>query len=707
MPKYLVITESALDAALVADGFTADSMVPETDCGVHEYSLSDDLVGYRVLTEPPAPLLALVGVEWLLRLSKEGASPNEVYRRIARVIKGLKAPPIHLPRQWYEYHHRNLLAFFALPRDISSCRWIAEINGDARCVRFDCLTFGDAELDLASFSPRGWPREFEEAIANLLSKEIEEEQSCTFDAIAQQVDLRTIGSNSIVSGFTYEEWLHFLNTSQKAVLAKDLDASIRIVGPAGSGKTLSLCMRALQLSRDPNIRAQGKRLLVATHSWAMSERIDGVLSTLNGGLNPEGITVFPLLSLLELHAGSIGQKKTDVIGNDSTDGRLKSIEIISEVLSKLDSEKHPEVDTWIKEALQAPQDSRQRLELTINLYDEISGVLTASGVTTDDQESIQKYLSEQREDWMPPFDSVADRGFVTAIYKSFIEELIDREAITTDQFILDSIRILETFTWRMRKETEGYDFVFVDELQIFDPQERSALELLGRAKKGVPFVTAEDPAQGVFSALNSRHANVANLPVYLEVVHRFNKQIFDFISFIYQQFPLNALPLQIDDKRGAGKAQPTIYSCSREEVAISKAAAIVHDVHQNAGPDDRICVVTLGDVDAAIAHELTLRGLYVTRLESFDDVERLAYVKKSVVVAPWQFIGGTQFTHVVVLALQIEKPNSQFGRLREMIAVYLSCSRATETLDLMCAGYTPAVIVKAMEAGLLFQKSGS
>lgn len=703
MTEYVLITESALDAALVSGGFSNTSMQPSGDSGVHEFALTDELVGYRVVNEPANPLLALIGIECLKRLLSEGGSPSEIYRRVARVIKGLKSPPIHLPRQWSEYHHRNLLAFFAMPRDVSNARWVVDINGDARCARFDYLTSNDLEVDLMSFSPHNWPHEFGTIISNLLSREIEEADNANFDAIAKEVDLKTIGSGSIVNGRTYEEWLQHLAGAQIALLKNNIDASIRIVGPAGSGKTLSLCMRAIQVSRDHNVQAQGKRLLIATHSWAMSERIDGVLSTLNGGLNPDGITVYPLLSLLELHAGHIGQKKTDVIGDDSTDGRVKSIAIISDVLEDIDPDKHPGVANWIKSGLTASRDSRLRLELTINLYEELSGVLTASGVTPDDQESIQEYLGSQRDDWMPPFESVADKGFVIAIYKSFIQNLVDRAAITTDQFILDSIRVLETFTWRMRKETEGYDYVFVDELQLFDPQERSALELLGRSKKGIPFITAEDPAQGVFSALNSRRANVDNVPVYLEIVHRFNRQIFEFISFVYQKFPLNALPLRIHDTRGAGKGRPAIHSCANEDAAITKAADIVQSIYQKAGTGDRICVATLGDVDADIAKNLTARKLNLTRLESFDDVERLAYSKRSIVVAPWQFIGGTQFTHVVVLAMRLAQPNSQFDRLREMISVYLSCSRATETLDLICAGYVPAVIADAVEAGLLVE----
>ena len=701
MSKYVLITETALDAALVGGGFDTSSMLPAVEAGVHHFAITDSIVGCRAFSEPESPILALVGLEWLQILHSEGGSPSEAYRRVARVIKGMKSPPVHLPRQWSEYHHKNLLTFFALPREVSNLRWVVDIKSDVRCARFDYLTSTDAEVDLAAFVPSSWPDEFSLTVANLTSREIEGSKNEPSNFIAQEFDLKTIGSSSVVEGRTYEEWSAILTPQQKDILANDLESSIRIVGPAGSGKTLSLCMRALQISRDKGVQAQGKRILVATHSWAMSERIDGVLSTLNGGISPEGLTVFPLLSLLEVHAGHIGQQKTNVIGGDSTDGRVKSIEIISDVLNKIDIASHPGVADWIKKALAVARDSRQRLDLTLNLYEELSGVLTASGVAPDDQESIQNYLGSTREDWMPPFESVADRGYVVAVYKSFMQELIDRAAITTDQFILDAIRVLETFTWRMRKETEGYDYILIDELQLFDPQERTALQLLGRARKGVPFVTAEDPAQGVFSALNSRRANLENVPVYLEVVHRFNSQIFDFISFIYQQFPLNALPLRIHDSRGAGKGRPTMLSFADEGEALAKAADLIYSINLSSGPDDRICVATLGDVDADIAEELASRKLNVVRLESFDDVERLAYSKKSIVVAPWQFIGGTQFTHVIVLAIRLNPPKSQFDRLRELVAVYLSCSRATESLDVVCSGHVPAVITNAHQEGLL------
>ncbi len=698
--NYILVTESALDFCLINNEFS-DNFLPRTSKSIYEINLSDDMIGYCTANEPLHPYFALIKKSCIDDINSTGAKADDAYRRIARVVKGLKSPPIHLPRQWSEYHHKNLLAFFALPKGNSIGRWLVDLDGSTKGVRFDVLASSGADIDLTKHVPSAWPPNLDAALEKISTFKIESSRLDDVDALSAEIDLKAIGSASVVSNRNYEEWEKHLTRSQKSALELPINSSIRIVGPAGSGKTLALCMRALKISRDPVVLSKGKKILIATHSWAMAERIDGVIDTLNGGIPSVGITTFPLLSLLEIHAGHIGQQRTEVIGDDSSDGRFKSLEIIKNLLGPADRAGRSGVSEWISDGLQATDDSRVRLDLILNLYDEISGVLTASGVSPDDPDAIRQYINGKREDWMPPFVSVADRGFVISIYREFIQELIDRSSITTDQFVLDSIRVLETFTWRMRKETEGYDYILVDELQLFDPQERSSLELLGRSKKGVPFVTAEDPSQGVFSALNARPGMTQNELVYLDTVHRFNNEIFDLISYIYQKFPLNTLPLRIEREKENGTEKPHLYTCTSDDSAIDRATSLAEKIYNSSSPSDRICLATLGDVDNQLAGALEKRGLLVTKLASFDDVEQLAYSKRSIVVAPWQFVGGTQFSHVIVVAAAIAQPLSQFGKLRELISVYLSCSRAAQSLNVVCSSYTPAVIWEAKDSGLI------
>lgn len=699
--NHVLMSESALDSALVMGGFSEETLLPNLGGDVFQVALDDGTTGFRVSSEPRTAHFALIKFDRIRELNEGGANLSDIFRRIARVVKGLKSPPVHLPRQWSEFHHRNLLAFFAVSRDIANVRWIAELDGENRCAHFGFLSSDSAEVDLTRYQSQLWPVDVPTLIERLLASRVDLERPTAHKSLAEEVDLQVIGSASIVIGRTYEEWQRHLAQEQLAILQNPIGTSIRIVGPAGSGKTLSLCLRALQISRDESVIKQGKRILVATHSWAMSERIDGTLTTLNGGAPPDGITVFPLLSLLELHAGHIGRQRTELIGDDSTDGRVKSLEIILNLLSRYDRNSRGAVSKWIDDALASSDDSRASLDLATNLYEEISGVLSASGVSPDDPDSIQEYIGGTREEWMPPFITIADRSFVISIYRGFMENLIDRSAITTDQFVLDSIRVLETFTWRMRKETEGYDYIFVDELQLFDPQERSALELLGRSRRGVPFITAEDPLQAVFSALNGRKTTVENAPTYLNTVHRFNREIFDLINFIYQRFPLNALPLQITSAKTASNVRPTLFNYGLKAGAISHGASLAKRLYDGANSDERVCLVTLGDVDVELVASLDALKLPVTQLKSFDDVEQLAYSRRSIVVSPWQFIGGTQFAHVVVMAIGIDENSSQFGRLREMTTVYLASSRAVETLQIVCGNYTPRILAEAGDHGLL------
>lgn len=700
MNKLILITSAALEQALMGSGFSEDTMHPRESDDVVKVVLSEEITGYRAKVEGQGTYFALVNVGCLENLYVHDVKMQDAYRRIARVVTSMQTPPVHLPRQWSEYHFRNLMAFFAAPRDITSHRWISEIDREKRTARFDFLSDVQSEVELKNFSPSPWPFNYDQLVDKLISHTVTADKSLS-NEMAAEVDLSVIGSGSVVKGLSFDEWKEELTPSQKDVLKEALNKSIRIVGPAGSGKTLALCMRALRVARDEDVIARESKILIATHSWAMSERIDGILTELNSGIFPDRITVFPLLSLLDYHTGGIGQKHVDVIGNDSSDGRRQTILLLSEVLSNYRDHSARGLSIWIDDALNAKSDSRAMLDLIGYLYEEITGVISATGVSPDDSESIRSYLTGLREDWMPPFDSFMDRQFVLDVYKDLLKELIDREAITTDQFILDAIRVLETFSWRMRKETEGYDYIFVDELQLFDPQERASLELLARSRQGVPFVTAEDPSQGVFSTLNGRHSSPTDETVYLDTVHRFDKGIFEFISYIYRKFPLNATPLKTESTVPEVIRRPVVYNFRNQSEVLAKVVDLSEKITRASEATERLCVATLGDYDLEVSDALIASGLNTTRLSSFDDIEQLAYTKKSIVVSPWEYVGGTQFSSVIVVIAGIRPASSQFSRLREMISIYLACSRAANQLHIICENYVPQVLQEAGELRLI------
>lgn len=704
--KYIAITESALDIILLQNIFDEFGFPKESkNFGIWCFE-TDEVRGFATYHEAEVCYFALINVDSLKKiiLGNEFYAAD-AYRRIARVLKGMKSPPIHLPRQWSEFHFKNLLAFFATPRVAGKNRWLAETNSEDLCVRFESLSSSDAPVNLANWKIEPLEILLSDIAAKISNKpEIEINE---LNGLVPEVDLKVIGSGSVVKDRTFEDWATYLAESQRKVLSQPVESSVRIIGPAGSGKTLALCLRAIQVARDNNVISKGKKILVVTHSWAMAERIDAVLGILNGGMIPESITTFPLISLLQLHGGQIGQEKIKVIGDDSSAGRLAAVDIIKESLRSIKFEPK-DVSPWISESLAASADSRSKAELIFNLREEFSGVLSASSLSFDDAESVRKYVNQDREDWMPPFFTKADRLFVLKIYKDFFETLIDRSSVTTDQFVLDSIRVLETFTWRMRRETDGYDFIFIDELQLFDSQERTALHLLGRSSSGVPFITAEDPSQGVFSALHSRNGvKGVDQSVYLDSVHRFEPSIFNLIKFIYQKFPLNTIPLKIDNNKNDSSHLPKLFISDNDEKALQQTVVRTRELFDRNSGDSksRICIVTLGDVDNKLRIMLEHDKIPVVQLSGFDDVEQLAYSRRSVILAPWEFIGGTQFSHVIVLSAGMLPAKTTFGKQRELTAVYLASSRSAISLDIVCAGYVPNIILEAKNANLIVEEN--
>jgi hypothetical protein len=706
--QYIAITETALDEILL-HRLIDDSGLPQAISarGVFLRDLSEDVSAIVTASEPTEPYLALIKTaELKLLLAACDGAFGDVYSRIARVVKAFKSPPIHLPRHWSEYHYKNLVAFFALPnKSAAGYRWVVDTSGEAKCVRFDIVTSATRQVDLSSHRPQAWPT----GLANLASflgavRGRPGSNTLKDERLVQEVDLTTIGSGPVAHNRSFEEWIQLLTPEQKKVLDAPSNRTLRIVGPAGSGKTLALCMKASSIAREEETSGQAKKLLVATHSWAMAERVAGILETLAAGEMPRQVTVLPLLYLLQVHAGQTGGQSIEMIGDDSKEGRVAAIALIQEVLSEEGERLRSRsgLSPWLHEALSAKEQSRAITDLALNLYDEFSGVLAAEGVAVDDGDSIKRYLSSTREDWMPPFVTVNDRSVVLQVYRRFLTKLSDRASITTDQFVSDSIRVLETFTWRMRRETEGYDYIFVDELQLFDAQERLALELLGRGRGGVPFFTAEDPSQGMFAPLHRRQAaGGVDASVYLEAVHRFDEAIFNLIRFIYQKFPLNTIPLRIDPKKNGTSPQPVAHLCGDDNHAVAEAVKIGMDTLRQMDGEQRLCLVTLGDVDSQLVEALTSHGVQTVQLKGFDDVERLSYTKRATIVAPWQFIGGTQFSNVIVVVAGTSAVNTAFGRLRELTAVYLACSRAAQQLDVVCGSHIPSVLSEAIGARLI------
>jgi hypothetical protein len=708
--QYIAVTEGAAEMlASYADGLSVPPFIANGINGINLRKVGEhgivwstkDKIGCRFALLPISEL-GKFGV---------GTDPTEVFARIFRTIRSTAKFPIRLPISWSEYHFKSLISFFALPRTVDRVRWIAEIDDAQKSVNFFELTTPNKLQELEKFVTPSTPnlRKFIDEAVTTESEVLSGRNSGFVD----RVDFDAIGSAAISKSLTFEEWMDQLKPGQREVLDIAPGSSVRIVGPAGSGKTLMLCMRAIAQVRKAEDAGQPIRVLFATHSWAMAERIDDTLIGLNAGQPVLSITVYPFLQILnEIVGGSI-LRGLRLLGDDSTDGRRLQIGYLSDSLAAVGVAdqailRAQGLSPACSSAL--TQGGPTRAEVVENIYEEINGVLLAEGLVPGDRRKEEEYLSRVRADDLPPFPLRGDRAMVLLIYRDFLYRLREREFITTDQLVSDATKVLETFSWGVKRESEGFDLILIDELQLFDAQERFAVALLASSAEETAFVTAEDPSQGLFSSISpawqkdvpskkTRHQIEFTAPL------RFTPGILSFIYRLYLAFPLNAHALSIEALE-SHEGRPYVMREVSDESAVRVSCELARTVVSQLSTASRLAVISVDGAAAKIATSLRESGVNnVVEVLSLDDVDKLSYSRRAVVVGEWQFLGGTQFSHVIVVGTHGVAGKSTFMRVRELTALYVACSRAARWLSLILAGDVHPEVLGAIEEGLLLEMS--
>ena len=651
---------------------------------------------------------AVIDAEQFTKLPPKTAS--DAFARIARVVEHIEKKLVRLPESYSAYHYNALLSFFAVPRSIGDSRWITCRNHAEGCVYFLEMTASKHHINLEDYTiPQ--TSSYRKYIDSLIAESELQTDEGHGNVFVEQYDFSAIGGRAISSSRCLEEWQDdILTTGQKAIMAESSDCSMRIVGPAGSGKTLALCLKALKGIREDKGR-RDRRVLFATHSWAMAERIDDALISLNGGAQVDEVTVMPLVNILRDIMGESHLNEVTLLGDDSEAGRRMQFELLTSLIESFPKGDRAVLEgeglsEHIRKALDPIEKKTDKADLVENLYYELNCFLLPKGLIPGDKSKERDYLNQSRTGDLPPFPSRGDRMFVLHMYRGFLAHLAERNCITIEQFVSDALRMLETFSWRLRRETEGYDRIFVDELQYFDAQERLVLSLLASAPDSATIITAEDPTQGLFSTISEHwrggvSTRTENKYISLDGMHRFTPAIMAFVKHLYMQFPLNAQPIQSGEEAHNIDNIPEVVAYASRDEGIDAVKQLIQTTYNSLGSEERLAVIGIDTECKEIADALRALGINSMYIESLEDTERLQHARRSVVVGDWRFLGGTQFTHVIVLSSNLNPAGGGFVRIRRLNALYVASSRASQRLVLVVMGNTPQEVADALEKGLL------
>ena len=662
-----------------------------------------------------------------------------MFQRIHRAALAARRPDLRLPPEWSLFHTGNRLAFFAGPRAEGAIRWVAETGPEGtRDIVFWLLTTPESEVQLAQYHPpyeryQALTGRWKSVVADLKTRFERIPEQTPTAALQESVDLEAATFGPVTQYRTYSAWLEHLTDKQKEFVERPADTPVRLRGPAGSGKTLTLEIKALRELYAALDSGQSLRILFATHSWAMADQVDSALQRLDERGAASRIDVYPLLQIArDKLPAERSTAAFALLGEDSLSGKRLQLDRIDEIVERVARGDwlayRGGVSPEFASRVESPRRSAERNALVWDLMLEFATVLSAQGILPGIN-AERRYLPLQRTSWMMPLSTDVEKRFVLQVYTAYVAALKDEGFLTSDQLINDFLNYLETFTWNLQRERDGYDLIFVDELHLFNEQERLVLNYLSRSAAHYPKIfMALDPRQSPSEAYADFPVAVTSrgesgkadellgkvTSLTLPTIHRFSPEILRLVQHIHLLYP-TVVDMGADwefdagtvDTAAASGQRPLLFQHASVAAEVESVLTRADDLARDAPQGQRIAVALLDPVALAdFERSLDARPQRVALVRGGDDVSGLRYSRRSVALGPVEYLAGLQFWGVIVGGLPNTPglANAGYQRRRFLSLLYLAVSRASRYVEIHVndeTGGVPRVLESAVEAGIL------
>lgn len=646
-----------------------------------------------------------------------------------------------MPMQWRAFHSKNRITFQADRRVRSADggrtdagRVVVETSVDIGQRLFAFLLDRTGNRDLALYRPPV------HLLADALSG-VSTALALPEAPVPQSDDLKrsvTLDGSlpTRVRGLSTDDWYSTkLTERQRQFVDHPLNGSVRLVGAAGTGKTVALvvkCLRELKMAMDAR---KERRFLFLTHASESAVTIENLVLSMEPELGIEMLgSDSPRLVVSTLYALANRQMRYDLdsltpVSLDGHEGRAFQADVLNEVIQVYRN------GDWVAYRaacsgpfvayMEAGQDTMERRFFLWEMLNEFACVLDAEGVRGGTARRDQ-YLAERRKGWMMALATKEEREVVLALYDRFRSSLRDMKAIGGDQMVTDFLNHLDSFRWEATRQSDGYDAVFVDELHLFNRQERMVFRHLLRSADGVPSVfvayDAKQSPRDTFLKLPSfeskqldfwRDAKLGKIEkIELIDVFRYTPQIARALALIDESFPGQDLDEDWPLYNGVSKLKdgplPTFVELKSTLATYTLVFQRAHSLQRGLGREGRVAVLCASnELFARYLAFSELRGAFVA-ITSREEASSVAQSRKFIFSMP-EYVAGLQFDTVMLIDVnRDEVPEGSYAAaaLRKFAAqVYLGASRAERQLELYAStehgGLSPIVSRAVLEKAIL------
>lgn len=661
---------------------------------------------------------------------------QEAFARILKVALSRIDSGVKVPVDWRMFHAGSLISFQSnkFSSQVRS-RIYMDVNPEGESHLY---AFGLIDNSREPLSRTGYDSElFIEAILGYgEARSLTQSNSDRPNGGQVSVALtQTFTSGQVTLGVPFSVWRDSkLTSDQLSFFNAPFDGPLRLRGAAGTGKTLVLCLRFL---REIYARIDdGKEFRAAflTHGQETSDQIRAYLTHMDErgvlpALGAKGLVEVTTLHGLANEFISYDGDEILPISLDGSEGRKMQMELVeslveSQLLNAGGSPRGNQQSVF-SNFLGFGRGSPERLSLLWDLIDEFSSVLEAYGVRDVDQ-IAERYL-KAGTGFKTIAKSPEDRQLILEFYRSYRDELSDMGVVSLDQFIADFSSYLNSFRWDSVRNRKGFDFVFADELHLFNKVERQLLGFLLRDAGDFKRVAvAYDPRQSPRSSFLPEDGRIKD-SVWIEShlsggdkrfeltdVFRYSPEILSFLKALNGYFPADDLSeewgLVFGESMMPSGDRPLAIQFDSQAVMATHSADRARRLSRSVGAG-RVAVLALDQDRFQIYQKAGMFRSGFVHVTSRDDVGRINRFNSRAILSIPEYVAGLQFEHVILLdanaSLLAALGYGVSGLQRFISTVYLGASRARKVLELYCdrtQGGFAAPIRNIIGAGVVEEK---
>jgi UvrD/REP helicase N-terminal domain len=668
---------------------------------------------------------------------------RQILERMLLFAKRAERTPIELSHHWGQYKYDNLVGFYACGRGLASShlRWIAEVQqAPPHDICFWLLTASTSQPRLENYTvPEAQYAEIRSnwQVAYDQSRTLFTNRTPTEVSSAGDIDLLPLGFSDVTQNRSREQWHDSLTPQQKAFINQKVEHAVKLRGPAGSGKTLTMALKALHEIDQAHLRNESPRMLFVTHSWALAEEVDSNIGLLSEWGQPDELTILPLLTVAqEIMPAGLRAPGRSLVGEDSVSSKMAELNRIESILDELVRGDWLTFKDEVSDELRARIESRDRADKAALAWDcliEFGCVLGADGIFPGIGAEA-RYMRLPRTSWMMPLPTDSDKQLIFHLYTNYMRRLDSSGEQTSDQLVNDFLKYLDTFAWLDRRVADGYDYIFVDEFHLFNAQERHMLHYLTRSRFEYPkILMALDPKQspwGIYTGLADASPTSTSgkmddeqfgavSAVDLATVHRFSPQILALVKHLDLTFP--ALDLGPDWRVGmddtvsaaADGPVPVLVHCGSQQDEVIELNETIRTAKASGRIGNQIAIAIIDKQKFPVYQDMTsglskAAGMKMSVIADRDDIELVQYRRRGLIMAPAEYLAGLQFDSVFIAGLP---PVASVGvRLTTFLSLlYVALTRARRDVTIFVNddyGGVPAVLDSAVGNGQLNLRAG-